>query len=115
MKLKRDDITEEELNLLEKQRKIAEKEEQEKQLKKEKRQIEFSKKIMFFVMLTAFVIITFSIYIICKTKNTTSLDVLIVETMNFAKIGVAFYSAKAAVENYQKIKNSTNNNEEMPI
>ncbi len=75
--------------------------------KKEKNSIEFSKKIMFFVMLTAFVVILFSIYIINKTQNTTHLDTLVVETLNFAKIGLGFYSTKAAAENVFKIKNST--------
>lgn len=81
---------------------------QKEKLKKERNSLEFSKKIMFFVMSTAFVVILFSIYIINKTQNTMYLDTLITETLNFAKIGVGFYSTKAAAENVFKIKNSTN-------
>ena len=92
-------LTLEENQLLEKHRK--------EKLKKERNSLEFSKKIMFFVMSTAFVVILFSIYIINKTQNTTHLDTLITETLNFAKIGVGFYSTKAAAENVFKIKNST--------
>lgn len=94
------DLTSEEKRLITRRRK-------EKLKKSDKKSIEFSKKIMFFVMSTAFVVILFSIYIINKTGNTMYLDTLIVETLNFAKIGVGFYSTKAAAENVFKIKNST--------
>ncbi len=95
------DLTLEEKRIITKRRK-------EKLKKSGQKSIEFSKKIMFFVMSTAFVVILFSIYIINKTQNTMYLDTLITETLNFAKIGVGFYSTKAAAENVFKIKNSTN-------
>lgn len=108
--LKREQITDEELKKIEKMRRAQERSRQikeaENQRKKEKKLIEFSKKIMFFVMSTAFIVIVFSMYIIKLTMNTTYLDTLITETLSFAKIGVGFYSAKAAIENYQKIKNT---------
>lgn len=103
--LKREEITAKELKQLEIQRQLQEKEALKKEITKEKKQIEFSKKIMFFVMATAFAVILFSMYIIRITENTTYLDTLITETFSFSKIAVGFYSAKAATENYQKIKN----------
>lgn len=98
------DITDDEYKLIKLKRERDEKKEQIKEIKKEKKLIEFSKKIMFFVMATSFVVILFSMYIIRLTRNTTYLDTLIVETLNFAKIGVGFYSAKACVENVFKNK-----------
>lgn len=97
------DLTPSEKRMITRQRKQAE-------LKREKKTIEFSKKIMFFVMSTSFIVILFSFYIMNKTRNTMYLDTLITETLNFAKIGVGFYSAKAATENVFKIKNSANFN-----
>lgn len=93
------DLTLEEKRIITKCRK-------EKLKKREQKSIEFSKKIMFFVMSTAFVVILFSMYIINRTQNTTYLDTLITETLSFAKIGVGFYSTKAAAENVFKIKNN---------
>lgn len=94
------DLTSEEKRIITKHRK-------EKLKKNGQKSIEFSKKIMFFVMSTAFVVILFSMYIINRTQNTMYLDTLITETLSFAKIGVGFYSTKAAAENVFKIKNST--------
>lgn len=74
------------------------------EVKQEKKLIEFSKKIMFFIMMSAFAVILFTMYIIFKTKNLTPLNTLIVEVFNFSKVAVMFYYSKACVENFQKIK-----------
>ena len=108
MNLKREDITNEELREITKRRKEKAKQEKAKEDKKEKKLIEFSKKIMFCILLSAFIIIVFSMYIIRRTNNTTYLDTLIIEVFKFSKVAVMFYYAKAAIENHQKIKNSNN-------
>lgn len=92
------------MNLTWEERMMIQKHRRKEETRNEKRVVEFSKKIMFFVMSTAFLVIAFAIYIINKTSNTTYLDVLISETLAFAKIGVGFYSAKAATENVFKIR-----------
>lgn len=97
---------EEKQYILDKRAEMQEKEEIN-EIKKEKKLIEFSKKIMFFVMLSAFIVIFYSMYVIHKTNDLTSLGILISETMQFAKVGVGFYSVKAMAENISKYR--TNN------
>lgn len=117
----RDEITDDELKEISIKRQILSKKKRQNELKKEKKLIEFSKKIMFFVMFSAFVVILYSMYLMRKTDDVSQLGTLITETMDFAKIGVGFYSSKAMVENVFKgrnknkqiIENLTQNEEEV--
>lgn len=117
----RNEITDDELKEISIKRQILSKKKRQNELKKEKKLIEFSKKIMFFVMFSAFVVILYSMYLMRKTGDVSQLGTLITETMDFAKIGVGFYSSKAMVENVFKgrnknkqiIENLTQNEEEV--
>lgn len=73
-----------------------------KELRREKKLVSFSKRVMFFVMLLAFIVSFYAMGIIFITRNTSCLDSLLDNAFDFAKVGVGFYSAKAMVENVKK-------------